>query len=270
ALYIPFTYGRGLMPDSFSDFKKQRYRWAYGAVRILARHRRQFLGTVETKLDAGQRYHFAAGWLPWFADGFNMLFNLAALYWTVAMVMFELYVTPPYMTVAMIPLVLFAFKVTKSFFLYRRRVDATLRQSLAAALAGLALSHTISRAMLAGMFSDKLGFYRTPKLAQAPALIRALADAREEGFFVVAFWLGALLVTLRYDAYQLDLKIWVAVLLVQSIPYVASVLVSLISAMQWLPASLVGVMPAMSGLEGARVEAMKQLGLPRNAGKAPS
>ena len=272
ALYIPFTYGRGLMPDSFSDFKKQRYRWAYGAVRILAHHRRQFLGTVETKLDAGQRYHFAAGWLPWFADGFNLLFNLAALYWTVAMVLFELYVTPPYMTVAMIPLVLFAFKVTKSFFLYRRRVDATLRQSLAAALAGLALSHTISRAMLAGMFSDKLGFYRTPKLAQAPALIRALADAREEGFFVIAFWLGAMLVTLRYDAYQLDLKIWVAVLLVQSIPYFASVLVSLISAMQRLPASLVGVMPAMSGLEeeGARVEAMKQIGLPRSPGKAPT
>jgi exo-beta-1,3-glucanase (GH17 family)/cellulose synthase/poly-beta-1,6-N-acetylglucosamine synthase-like glycosyltransferase len=272
ALYIPFTYGRGLMPDSFSDFKKQRYRWAYGAVRILAHHRRQFLGTVETKLDAGQRYHFAAGWLPWFADGFNLLFNLAALFWTVAMVGFELYVTPPYMTVAMIPLVLFVFKVTKSFFLYRRRVDATLRQSLAAAIAGLALSHTISRAMLAGMFSDKLGFYRTPKLAQAPALIRALADAREEGFFVIAFWLGAMLVTLRYDAYQLDLKIWVAVLLVQSIPYFASVLVSLISAMQWLPASLVGVMPAMSGLEedGARVEAMKEMGLPRSTGKAPT
>ena len=272
ALYIPFTYGRGLMPDSFSDFKKQRYRWAYGAVRILAHHRRQFLGTVETKLDAGQRYHFAAGWLPWFADGFNLLFNLAALFWTVAMVGFELYVTPPYMTVAMIPLVLFVFKVSKSFFLYRRRVDATLRQSLAAALAGLALSHTISRAMIAGMFSDKLGFYRTPKLAQAPALIRALADAREEGFFVIAFWLGAMLVTLRYDAYQLDLKIWIAVLLVQSIPYFSSVLVSLISAMQWLPASLVGVMPAMSGLEeeGARVEVMKQMGLPGSTGKAPT
>jgi hypothetical protein len=130
-----------------------------------------------------------------------------------------------------------------------------LRQTFAAALAGLALSHTISRAMLAGMVSDKLGFYRTPKLAQAPALIRALADAREEGLFVIAFWLGALLVTFRYDAYQLDLKVWVAVLLVQSIPYLASVLVSLISAMQGLPARLVGAMPAMSGLPEEAEEA---------------
>jgi len=102
--------------------------------------------------------------------------------------------------------------------------------------------------MLSGMVSDKLGFYRTPKLAQAPAVIRALADAREEGLFLIAFWLGSVLVTQRYDAYQLDVHVWVAVLLVQSIPYLASVVVSLISAWQKLPASLVGAMPAMSGL----------------------
>ena len=34
----------------------------------------------------GQRYHFIAGWLPWIADGCNMLFNLAALGWSAAMV----------------------------------------------------------------------------------------------------------------------------------------------------------------------------------------
>jgi hypothetical protein len=62
-------------------------------------------------------------------------------------------------------------------------------------------------------------------------------------------------VTFRYDAYQLDLKVWVAVLLVQSIPYLASVLVSLISAMQGLPARLVGAMPAMSGLPEEAEEA---------------
>ena len=37
ALYMPATYGRGLMPDTFTDFKKQRFRWAYGAMQILRR-----------------------------------------------------------------------------------------------------------------------------------------------------------------------------------------------------------------------------------------
>ncbi|EGV16539.1 glycosyltransferase family 2 protein [Thiocapsa marina] len=247
ALYIPCTYGRGLMPDTFADFKKQRYRWAYGAVRTLKHHRRELLGIRKTTLSAGQRYHFVAGWLPWFADGFNLLFNFAALAWSVAMVMFPLQVTPPYLTVAVVPLVLFGFKMSKSFLLYRRRVTATLRQSFAAGLAGLALSHTIARAVFGGLSSGGLGFFRTPKLAQAPAFIRALADAREEGLFVIAFWLAAGLVMLRDDAYMLDVRVWVAVLIVQSIPYLAAVVVSLISAATTLPASLVGPMPAMTG-----------------------
>ena len=28
------------MPDTFIDFKKQRFRWAYGAMQILKRHAR--------------------------------------------------------------------------------------------------------------------------------------------------------------------------------------------------------------------------------------
>ena len=246
ALYIPCTYGRGLMPDTFADFRKQRYRWAYGAVRILLHHRRELLGLRKTALSAGQRYHFVAGWLPWFADGFNLLFNFAALAWTVAMVSFPEQITPPYMTVALVPLVLFVFKMSKSFFLYQRRVTASFRQSVAAGLAGLALSHTISRAMFGGLVTGKLGFFRTPKMAEAPAFVRALADAREEALFVVAFWLGAGLVMLREDAYMLDVRIWAAVLLVQSIPYIASVLVSLMSAWQRLPARVVGVMSDMA------------------------
>ncbi|MFZ0789143.1 MAG: glycosyltransferase, partial [Chromatiaceae bacterium] len=245
ALYIPCTYGRGLMPDTFADFKKQRFRWAYGAVRILKAHRRELLGLRRTTLSAGQRYHFVAGWLPWFADGFNLLFNFAALFWSVGMVAFPFQFMPPYVSIALVPLVLFTFKMSKSFFLYRRRVVATLRQSLAAGLAGLALSHTIAMAMFAGLVTGKLGFFRIPKLAEAPALLRALTDAREEALLAVAFWLAAVLVLLRDDAYLLDVRVWATVLLVQSIPYTAAVLVSLISARPDIPASLVGPMPEM-------------------------
>ncbi|NEX20331.1 glycosyltransferase [Thiorhodococcus mannitoliphagus] len=245
ALYIPCTYGRGLMPDTFADFRKQRYRWAYGAVRILLRHWRELFGTRKTALSAGQRYHFVAGWLPWFADGFNLLFNFAALAWSVAMVLYPLQVTPPYMSIALIPLVLFGFKMSKSLFLYRRRVIATFRQSLAAGLAGLALSHTIARAMFGGLVTGKLGFFRTPKMAEAPAVIRALGDAREEALLAFAFLLAAFGVMLRDDAFMLDVRIWVAVLVVQAIPYLASVLVSLTSAWQHLSADLIGPMSDM-------------------------
>jgi cellulose synthase/poly-beta-1,6-N-acetylglucosamine synthase-like glycosyltransferase len=250
ALYIPATYGRGLMPDTFADFKKQRLRWAYGAVRILLAHRRELLGLRRTKLDAGQRWHFLAGWLPWYADGFNLLFNFAALAWSVAMVAAPDIITPPYITIALIPLVLFAFKMIKSLALYRRRVAATWRQSFGAGLAGLALSHTIARAMWAGVVSGRLGFFRTPKLAGTSTLLRVLGDAREEVLLMLAFWLGAFAVLQREDAYMLDVRVWAAVLLVQSVPYFASLVMSLISAMPRLPASLIGPLAEME--DGAR------------------
>jgi cellulose synthase/poly-beta-1,6-N-acetylglucosamine synthase-like glycosyltransferase len=38
ATYIPASYDRGVMPDNFLDFKKQRARWAFGAMQILRHH----------------------------------------------------------------------------------------------------------------------------------------------------------------------------------------------------------------------------------------
>jgi exo-beta-1,3-glucanase (GH17 family)/glycosyltransferase involved in cell wall biosynthesis len=86
ATYIPTSYGRGVMPDSFLDYKKQRSRWAFGAMQILRRHFDLLLRGRGDRLTPGQRYHFLAGWLPWLADGFNVLFTCSALVWSLAMV----------------------------------------------------------------------------------------------------------------------------------------------------------------------------------------
>ena len=67
------------MPDNFLDFKKQRSRWAFGAMQILRRHFELLILSRGENVTAGQRYHFIAGWLPWLADGFNLIFNSAAL-----------------------------------------------------------------------------------------------------------------------------------------------------------------------------------------------
>jgi hypothetical protein len=142
-------------------------------------------------------------------------------------------------------LVLFGFKMLKSLVLYRRRVDATWRQSIAAGLAGLALSHTIARATYAGLASGRLAFFRTPKLANAPALLRALANAREETLLLLAFVLGAVAVLQRPDAFMLDVRVWAAVLIVQAVPYAASLTVAIVSALPRLSARLVGPLREM-------------------------
>lgn len=248
ASYTPYSFGKGLMPDTFIDYKKQRFRWAYGSVLILRHHMMAMLGLKKTNLTRGQRYHFLAGWLPWFADGVNMLFNILALCWSLGMILFPDYLSPPHIVFSLLPVTLFFFKSLKMFFLYRTRVTATRRQSLAAGLAGLALSHTIARAMLTGFITRGIGFFRTPKNARANAFIKALGDAREELLFCIALLLAIFGVLLREDADMLDIHVWVAVLAIQSIPYAAAVVVSLISGLPKLPAKLVGVMAPLKGL----------------------
>jgi exo-beta-1,3-glucanase (GH17 family)/cellulose synthase/poly-beta-1,6-N-acetylglucosamine synthase-like glycosyltransferase len=242
AAYVPHSYGKGLIPDNFSDLKKQRFRWAYGAVRIMRRHMAALLGLQSSRLTWGQRYHFVAGWLPWLADGFNLAFNLAAVAWSVGMILLPDEVAPPHIIFAVLPLTLFAFKLSKMFLLYRLRVAASLRQSLAAGLAGLALSHVIARAMLTGFLTRDIGFFRTPKHAKAHGLVRALLDAREELLFLAVLLLAAWAVLLREDGALLDVRIWSFLLLIQGVPYAAAGLLSLISAAPRLPGRLVGSM----------------------------
>jgi exo-beta-1,3-glucanase (GH17 family)/cellulose synthase/poly-beta-1,6-N-acetylglucosamine synthase-like glycosyltransferase len=240
ASYVATSYGRGLMPDTFIDFKKQRFRWAYGAMQIIKAHARE-LFLEGGPLSPGQRYHFVAGWLPWVADGVNLLFNLAALGWSAAMVWAPGLVDAPLVMYSVLPLSLFTFKLAKLAHLYHVRVGASYRQTLAAAIAGLALTHTIGTAAVKGLVTKSEPFFRTPKGGSSSGLLHALAAAREETLMMAALVLSAWAVS--YTALPQnagpDHLAWIVVLLVQSVPYASSLVVSLISAFP-LPARLLG------------------------------
>ncbi len=249
AQYVARSYGRGLMPDGFRDYKKQRFRWAYGAVQILRRHRRMVFSR-DPRLTAGQRYHFIAGWLPWLADGVNLLFNVAAVCWSTAMIVAPHRVDPPLIMFSVLPLSLFAFRLVKLAHLYTSRVGANFRQTAAAAIAGLALSHTIGLAVIKSVFTQREPFRRTPKHSHPRGLGEGFAAAGQELTFLVCMWTLAWVLTHRIVSPLLnlgipeelkgpDLSVWVAVMLIQSVPYCAALLLSFVSVMQ-LPASLLG------------------------------
>lgn len=247
AAYIPRSYGCGLMPDTFLDYKKQRFRWAYGAVQILKRHARA-LFTRTSRLTSGQRYHFLAGWLPWLADGFNLLFNLGAMLWSLVMINFPHEASLPMVVFSVLPLSLFAFRIAKLLFLYRSNVGANLRQTLAAAIAGLALTHTIGLAVMSGFFTRGKPFFRTPKRAHQHALLRAILACREEALIMLALWLCAWGVYTRVGLAIQNISVWVVVLLIQSVPYCASLVLAWISAWPSLSARFIGRADDMDAL----------------------
>ncbi len=244
AVYLPQSYGRGLMPDTFIDYKRQRFRWAYGAMQILRHHAAALLRSSQSALTAGQRYHFVAGWLPWIADGFNLLFNVAAIGWSIAMIIAPHRIDPPLMVFSVLPLSLFTFKLVKLVHLYTHRVGMNFRQTAAAAIAGLGLAHTIGLAVLKGLLTRNQPFFRTPKHSAPHRFQAAVTAAREETILMLALWSSALGIrTIPKEMASPDLTVWLVALLIQSIPYLAALLVSLTSAFP-LPASLLGKRPA--------------------------
>ena len=100
-------------------------------------------------------------------------------------------IDPPLVMYSVLPLSLFTFKLAKLVHLYRVRVGANLRQTLAAAIAGLALTHTIGKAAVKGLLTRSEPFFRTPKQGSTSGLLRALAAAREETLMMIGLMLSA-------------------------------------------------------------------------------
>ncbi len=239
SLYLNRSFGLGVTPDSFAGYKSQRFRWAYGAVQILKRHWRAFLGRGPGKLTPGQRFDFIAGWLPWFGDALNLVFTFCALIWTLGLVFWPKHFDFPLSVFVASALGLFAFKAVKSYALYAWKLGTTFKRNIGAAVAGLALTHSVGKAVWSGLFTSDRPFLRTPKCEDQPAFVQGLAMAREEAVLGSLLWVAAGTVVAFNTAESPEAWLWAAMLVVQSLPYGAAVLTALISAMPQRHAAVV-------------------------------
>ena len=236
AVYSERSFGRGVMPDDFAAFRKQRFRWAYGAMQIVRGNLPALLNPFNKELTLGQKYHFVTGWLPWIGDALGLAFLGLGLVWSVLLIAFPHTIEFP-VALFMLPSIgLFAFKVVQIFSLYAARVNCSFRDRAGAALAGLALSHGIGLAVWKGLIVKSAPFLRTPKMANAPALIQGLVMAREELTLLVLTWAALAGVAISHHFATIEARLWCAVLLTQSMPYLASVVVSIVAAMPAKPA----------------------------------
>lgn len=229
AAYIPQSMGKGLIPDTLKAFQSQRYRWVYGAMQILKRHKGAiFLGRA--RLSWAQRYQFLSGWLPWISDGLGMVVTLIALVWTFMMWAAPRYVYVPMPVLSAAALALFLAKTLKTMLLYPQKVGSGVKGALMASVAGLSLTHTVGKAMWAGLFTSGRPFLRTPKCADEALLSQALRGVWQETTLLV-FCLLAILSVLSTG--RLDdpaALLWIVMLSVQCLPYAATVVTAAISA----------------------------------------
>jgi exo-beta-1,3-glucanase (GH17 family)/cellulose synthase/poly-beta-1,6-N-acetylglucosamine synthase-like glycosyltransferase len=231
-VYVKESFGKGLTPDSFGGYKRQRFRWVYGAVQIMKRHWPELSPfSRKSGLNRGQRYHFIAGWLPWFGDAISLIMNVLCILWAIGMAFFPKYFGAPLYVLMLPPIGAFLFKLMHFLWLYAARVPCTFRQRVGAALAGTALTHAIATAILRGIFTKSMPFLRTPKCESKRAVVKGLMMARGEALMMVLLFF-AVVVNYNFGNDQTEERlIRSALLLIQSLPYAAALLLSLFSVM---------------------------------------
>jgi exo-beta-1,3-glucanase (GH17 family)/cellulose synthase/poly-beta-1,6-N-acetylglucosamine synthase-like glycosyltransferase len=229
AAYIPQSMGRGLIPDTLEALQSQRYRWVYGAMQIMKRHAGSiFLG--RTRLTFAQRYQFLSGWLPWISDALGLIVTLMALAWTVAMWVSPEHVYPPMPALSAAALALFFAKTFKTFMLYPPKVGSGFKGALKASVAGLALTHSVAKAVIAGIFTSGKPFLRTPKCADPALLSQALRVVWQETTLLAACIVCIASVGGIHGFGDPAALLWMFMLFVQSLPYLATVVTAVLSA----------------------------------------
>ncbi len=228
--YIQERMGHGLVPDSFMAYKKQRFRWAYGAVQILKAHWKALIPFKNTGLTPAQKYHFVSGWLPWFADAFYLLFCITGLFWTLGMVLAPRYFDTPLAFFILPTVGVFIAKIVHHIFLYSTRVKCSWKRRFLSAVAGMGLTYAIAWAMWQGIFTKHTPFMRTPKMADKVGLKDAVKMTLEETTLMVLHWIAAIAVLIpKHNFYDPEIRLWSIVLVVQSMPFLAALVTSIIS-----------------------------------------
>ena len=230
AVYSSRSFGRGVMPDDFAAYRKQRFRWAYGAMQICRGHAGALLSPWNRQLTLGQRWHFVTGWLPWVGDALGLAFLVLGLGWSLGLIVAPLRFGFPIALFMLPSLGLFGFKFAQILMLYNNRVACGVGDRLGAAVAGLSLSHGIGKAVWKGLVVRSAPFLRTPKLVDAPALVQGLAMAGEEAVLLGLTWAALLGVALSHPQGGWEAWLWCGVLATQSLPYAASLAMSLTAA----------------------------------------
>jgi exo-beta-1,3-glucanase (GH17 family)/cellulose synthase/poly-beta-1,6-N-acetylglucosamine synthase-like glycosyltransferase len=220
--YTNHRYGRGLLPDTYEAFKKQRHRWAYGGFQIVKKHWRRFLPGA-SRLSRDQKREFLLGWLNWLgAESLGVLVAILNLIWVPVVAFAGIAIPDKILTLPIIA----AFLVSLGHFvaMYRLRVPVKLGQMLGAMVAAMSVQWTVSRAVANGLITEHLPFARTSKGGLSRMSIEF--QAFWEAVIGVLLLVGAAVLIATNSKQVRELYIFAAVLVLESLPFLSAVAIA--------------------------------------------
>ncbi len=225
--YTNHRYGRGLLPDTYEAFRKQRNRWAYGGFQIVKKHWRRFLPGA-SRLSRDQRREFSLGWLNWLgAESLGVVVAILNLIWVPIVAFADIAIPDKILTLPIIA----SFVVSLVHFvaMYRLRVDVKWGQMLSAMVAAMSVQWTVSRAVAQGLITEHLPFARTSKGGLTRMSIEF--QAFWEAVIGVLLLAGAAVLVVTNNVKQVwEIYVFAAVLVVQSLPFLAAVAIAILES----------------------------------------
>ena len=217
-VYVPQSFGQGIMPLTFDALKSQRFRWCFGGMQILRLHWRDLLPgrrTERNQLTLAQRVDYFLGSVQWMNDLVNLGFTVVLL----ASALIVLHtgpvgLRPLYGAAVLLPASLLCTGVLRGLWSLRVKTHISVRRATLAFVNWLSLSWVVAIACVQGMFRGQGVFLRTPKDEDRNHLIDALRSARVETALFVVLWATAVYLVARGTSawFLCALLVWQGVL----------------------------------------------------------
>lgn len=191
-LFLGKSFGRGIMPLTFTSLKSQRFRWCFGGMQILRQHWKSLMPwdrSPDNHLSIAQRFDYLVGGLQWMNDLVYQGFTIVLL--TVASLLLAgetVAIRPLIGPTVLLPGTLFAAGLLRAVWALRQRTGVTYRRAVLAFLNWLSLSWTVAIACVQGLIRREGVFLRTPKTESHDKLSAALLAARTESIILVLLW----------------------------------------------------------------------------------
>jgi cellulose synthase/poly-beta-1,6-N-acetylglucosamine synthase-like glycosyltransferase len=189
SIYLTEPYGRGLVPDTFESYRRQRFRWTFGPVQEFRQHWRLYLprvlGGTPNKLSWQQKLHHANHGLDVMGIGIRAVALVLGAAATVSMAVHGEYVAMPFELWIASSAALVSSSAMR-LLVYRRVVGATVARSIGGVVAFAALSAVIVIASIRSSIGLSAAWHRTNKFRPKSNWQRAIAATNTETTVAVA------------------------------------------------------------------------------------
>ncbi|MEZ0296148.1 MAG: glycosyltransferase [Candidatus Methylacidiphilales bacterium] len=182
SVYTKEAYGFGIIPETFTGYKKQRFRWIAGPVQEFKHHIAMFLPkrwATPTQLTFLQKVHHLNHGMSSFTNGVGVMMTPVTLAIMLSMVINHDDLHMPAAIILAGTLVGLA-KLGLTMVTYLSVMKVSFRDAVGGLTASCALAHTMAVASVIGVMSDKIPWLRTNKFKALPSGLAALNAAQCE------------------------------------------------------------------------------------------